>query len=260
MNLMYVDESGDPGYREDGKPYRLGNGPSPFFIRVGVIICESDWMRVVRRLREFRLKHALTRHDEIHASAIWAGREMPWARWHTSNRKALLADYLSLVGSCPEVSLLAVIIDKKNVRARHRRGLESERIRNPKLRSLELLAERFTSVLRTRGITERGLMILDSVEVADDQMHRGFQEYLYRASRNVREDRFIESCLAEPSESSEFLQMADACAYAVSRYMNSEDSLFDIIEKRFVRSKGKVVGIKIWPTPAVPAALPATGS
>src|SRR5258708_4991492 len=241
MNLMYVDESGDPGYRDDGHPYVLGKGPSPYFVRVGVIVNEGHWHRIVRALRQFRLDHHIGRSDEIHATHIFRGDGAPWSSWHSTDRKAFLKDYLSFVAGRNDLTLVGVVIDKSKVHSG-----SQERVRNPKLRSLELLTERFNQVLLNRR-DRLGLTILDSVEASDDQMHREFQSFLYAGSAHIQAQHFIESCLAEPSETSEFLQMADVCAHALIRHRCGVASDVPVVEPRFFRRGPTVVGLKVWP-------------
>ncbi len=237
MLLMYVDEAGDPGYRAGAAPYVLGSGPSPFFVRVGVVVHEAKWSKIVAAVRAFRLSHGLGRSDEIHASAIRRGKG-PFARLHSKQRSALLRDYAAFVGGQPDLTLVGVAIDKGCIR--------NPAQTNVKLRSLEFLTERFNSLLRVRKA--RGLMILDAVEAAEDQMHREFQNFLYEGSAHVQARRFIESCLAEPSETSEFLQMADVCANALLRHRCDQSSDFSLVEPRIYRYRGRTVGLKDWPT------------
>jgi len=63
MDLVYVDESGDPGVRE---------GSSRYFILCGLSVHHADWHEVTRHLEELRVRlaelHGLSPEAEIHAA------------------------------------------------------------------------------------------------------------------------------------------------------------------------------------------------
>ncbi|RPI62733.1 MAG: hypothetical protein EHM48_03610, partial [Planctomycetaceae bacterium] len=58
MHMMFVDESGDPGYPPDGNWKTWGG--STHFVRVGVIIHGWKWKAWHKLLMAFKVKHDLT--------------------------------------------------------------------------------------------------------------------------------------------------------------------------------------------------------
>ncbi len=68
MHMMFVDESGDPGY-PPGKKW-LGWGGSTHFVRVGVIIHGWKWKAWNDRLTSFKRNRGLTWDSEIRAGIV----------------------------------------------------------------------------------------------------------------------------------------------------------------------------------------------
>ena len=73
MHLMYVDESGDDGFKLN--PQSDTPGSSKFFIRTGLILHDRCWRRVNAEIKKFRTAHKIPGNVEIHASAIVRGGE-----------------------------------------------------------------------------------------------------------------------------------------------------------------------------------------
>ena len=72
MYMMFVDESGDPGYPPGGK--WKGWGGSTHFARVGVIIHGWKWWAWNDKLTSFKRNRGLTWDAEIKASDIRRGQ------------------------------------------------------------------------------------------------------------------------------------------------------------------------------------------
>ena len=67
MHMMFVDESGDPGYPPSGN--WQGWGGTRLFVRVGVIIHGWKWKTWHQRLFEFKHNRGLTWDAEIKADS-----------------------------------------------------------------------------------------------------------------------------------------------------------------------------------------------
>jgi len=135
MHMMFVDESGDPGYPPGGK--WAGWGGSTHFVRVGVIIHGWKWKAWHKLLMTFKVKHGLTWDTEIKASDIRRGSG-GFAGWDRARRDSFLANLMQLVGGNHDITLLGVAIDKRAVNTS-----KSDRLVKPQVRSLELLLERY---------------------------------------------------------------------------------------------------------------------
>jgi len=133
MHMMFVDESGDPGYPEGGGWRRWGG--SRFFARVGLIIHGWKWKAWNERLLRFKQNRGLTWDDEIRASDIRRGKRA-FVGWEQPRRAQFLQDLAALIGLNRDITLLGVIIDKSKVDVTQR-----DRLVKPDVRSLELLLE-----------------------------------------------------------------------------------------------------------------------
>ena len=112
MHMMFVDESGDPGYPKDGN---WGNwSASKSFVRVGLVIHGWKWKAWHQRLVSFKFNRGLMRDSEIKASHLRLGKGA-FVGWDEPRRHLFLADLAKLIGLNPEITLLAVAIDKTRI-------------------------------------------------------------------------------------------------------------------------------------------------
>lgn len=259
MHLMYVDESGDDGFKLDLPPDTPGS--SKVFIRTGLIVHDWCWRRVNSEIKRFRTSHEIPRNIEIHASAIMRGgkkqynregRRMDNLNWYgevmpnKDDRRKLLTELCRSIGSLSDITLICIVIDKTRIDQTHPEGFAHL----PKDRSWEFLIERYNLFLRRQkdGI---GIIISDAVEDQMEKTHRDFVKLIYENSPHVHEFRFIESIFFEPSDSSLMLQVADAASYAFYRKFAFQDSSFyDCLSEKIFSAKGRPegTGLKIWPS------------
>ena len=202
MHMMFVDESGDPGF---------GKGASDRYVRAGVIVHGWKWKGVDERIRAFKVTRGLDWRDEIRANDIRRGhnafRDKPPAE-----RQTFLEDLLDTIGrESPELSMIGVCIHKHMVDTSRR-----ERLVNPVVRSIELLLESYNAFLGRQ--TDRcGIVILDECEASNDANIRYFQNYLRRFSERIDARRIVEGTMFLSSGSSNLLQLADVCANVLFR-------------------------------------------
>jgi len=168
MHMMFVDESGDPGYPANG--WR-GWGGSKLFARVGVVIHGWKWKAWNERLLQFKFDRGLTWDVEIKASAIRRGSGA-FVGWDENRRKMFMDDLCTLIGLNADITLLGVVIDKTKINVSNR-----DRIVKPEVRSLELLLERYNYFLRCQQ-DKSGIVVLDPVKESSDDNLRRFQSYL----------------------------------------------------------------------------------
>lgn len=266
MHILYVDESGDDGFSGSGSFYP-NTTPSGYYIRTGIAIHDLKWHSIHQCIENFRHKYKIPPDVELHASAIYSGRDRKYIN-HTSRyvlnwfgknfpvrskRKQIVLDLCKLVANI-DLSIFYIIIDKARIKTSVLNYKEL-----PKLRSWEFLIERYNLYLNNQEDT-KGIIVSDAVTVSIESKHRDFAKAIYATSMHVQDIHFIESILFEPSESSNLLQLADICAFACGRKYNANDgSLFDILKAKIFSYNSTTVGygLKIWPDQKTPTSVSA---
>lgn len=242
MHMMFVDESGDPGYPPRGR--WSGWGGSTHFARAGVIIHGWRWQAWNNALVQFKKAAGLAWDAEIKASDIRRGSGC-FAGWPQAQRTRFLEDLLQLVGNSVDITLIGVLIDKQRVVT-----TKSARLANPSVRSLELLLERYNLFLRNQ--TDRsGIVILDPVKEKSDDNLRHFQSFLMAKSANMSPLHIVEGAFFAKSHTSNMVQIADVCSNVFYREhtRHAGSTEFALIKPRFWTLAGRLQGrgIKTWP-------------
>lgn len=243
MHMMFVDESGDPGYPKDGN-WTLWKG-SKCFARVGVIIHGWRWRAWDQRLRDFKRSRGLTWDSEIKASHIRRGQGV-FIGWVESRRTQFFHDLLTIIGGNEDFTLIGVNIDKQSVDIS-----KGDRMVKPQVRSLELLLERYNSYLHHQK-DQCGIVVLDPVDQMSDDNLRHFQGYLQNRSSHFNPLRIVEGTFFAKSHTSSLIQISDICTNVFYRHMlnmpGSKEE-FNLISSRFWRRNAKLqgYGIKKWP-------------
>jgi hypothetical protein len=243
MYMMFVDESGDPGYPADGKWTHFGG--SKIYTKVGVILHGWKWKAWNMRLLQFKKDNGLVWNDEIKASFIRRGKGC-FIGWDLARRMRFLNDLASLIGQHVDITLIGIVIDKRKVDIS-----QSDRMVKPDIRSMEFLLERYNSFLDSQK-DKAGIVVVDPTHENSDDEIRYFQSYLQTHSEHLKPLHIVESTFFAKSHTSNMIQVADVCTnifYHEMVYRRNEE-LYKAIYGRFHRIKGKVkgVGIKIWPS------------
>lgn len=242
MHMMFVDESGDPGYPPKGQ--WKGWGGSTHFARVGVIIHGWKWRAWDEKLMSFKRNRGLTLEMEIKASDIRRGTGA-FRGWDKPRRDFFLRDLMSLVGGNSDMTLLGVIINKRQVDI-----TQSERLVKPEIRTFELLLERYNLFLNHQE-DKSGIVILDPTKETNDDNLRYFQSFLQAQSPHLKPMRIVEGTFFAKSHTSHLIQIADLCSNIFYREMAHREKSADYkaIHPRFWHHQGKIqsFGIKKWP-------------
>ncbi|MDO8804386.1 MAG: DUF3800 domain-containing protein [Elusimicrobiota bacterium] len=243
MHMMFVDESGDPGYPPDGNWGKWGG--SKAFARVGLIIHGWKWRAWNEKLLEFKRTRGLLWDQEIKASDVRRGRRA-FSGWDGNRRKQFLLDLLQLVGGNPDITLIGVAINKGKVDTSRK-----ERLVKPEVRSLELLLESYNAFLQHQTRDRFGIVVLDPVKETSDDNLRHFQSFLQARSENLYPCHIVEGTFFAKSHTSNLIQMADVCANVFYREITGPGNLpeYQIIKKRLWRFAGRLSGngIRKWP-------------
>ncbi|KFN37946.1 hypothetical protein KN63_07065 [Smithella sp. F21] len=242
MYMMFVDESGDPGYPADGNWSRWGG--STHFARVGLIIHGWKWKAWNDRLMSFKRNRGLTWDVEIKASDIRRGKG-GFVGWDYARRQFFLQNLMELVGLNPDITLLGVVIDKRNVDT-----TQGSRRVKPEVCSLELLLERYNYFLHNQK-DKSGIVILDPTKEASDDNIRYFQSFLLAQSPKLQPLHIVEGTFFAKSHTSNLIQVADVCTNVFYREIvrGQKSPEFKSINPRFWRHNGRLkgCGIKEWP-------------
>lgn len=196
MYMMFVDESGDPGYPRHGE-WSKWQG-SLYYARVGVIIHGWKWKVWNRVLLDFKKRRGLTWDAEIKAHQLRKGAEA-FSGWEPARRRQFLLDLLSLIQGNEDITLLGVGIDKKKVDV-----TRSARVVRPGIRSLELLLERYNGFLGEQR-DQSGIVILDPMQESQDDNVRYFQSYLQEHSNNLKPLHIVEGTFFAKSHTSNLI-------------------------------------------------------
>lgn len=243
MYMMFVDESGDPGFPKNDV-WKKHEG-STHFIRVGAILHGWKWKTWNQRLADLKVNRGLTWDSELKASHIRRG-EGAFVGWDRPRRNWFMQGVLQLIGGNQDITLLGIVIDKTRVDTSKR-----DRMVKPEIRSMELLLERYNYFLHQQK-DKSGIVILDPVHGHSDDNIRYFQSYLQARSVHLQPLHIVESTFFAKSHTSNMIQVADICSnvfYWHETGKAGSRSEFTLISNRFWRYNGKIqgYGIKRWP-------------
>jgi hypothetical protein len=242
MHMMFVDESGDPGYPKDGNWATFGG--SKVFARLGLIIHGWKWKAWNERLVNFKKNRGLLWDAEIKASNLRHGSGT-FVGWDQPRREQFRTDLAKLIGLNRDFTLIAVVIDKTKVDV-----TQNARFVRPEVCSLELLLERYNQFLHAQS-DKAGIVVLDPVKEGSDDNLRYFQSFLQSHSPNLKPLHIVEGTFFAKSHTSNMIQLADFCCNVYYRDVTRKTSSanWKAIYPRFWRVNGKVTGfgLKRWP-------------
>lgn len=242
MHMMFVDESGDPGYPKDGN-WAKWHG-SKVYTRLGLIIHGWKWKSWNGRLVSFKFNRGLLWDAEIKASHLRRGQGA-FVGWDEARREQFLRDLSSLIGLNRDFALIGVAIDKTKVDT-----TQKDRLVRPDVRSLELLLERYNQFLHGQQ-DKAGIVVLDPTKDVSDDNLRYFQSFLQTQSPNLKPLHIVEGTFFAKSHTSNMIQLADFCCNVFFREVTRQDQSaeWEAIRPRFWKASGRVLGngIKHWP-------------
>jgi hypothetical protein len=242
MYMMFVDESGDPGYPPDGKWAKFGG--SKIFTKVGVILHGWKWKAWNERLLQLKKRNGLAWDDEIKASFIRKGKGC-FIGWDLPRRMGFLKDIAELIGNNLDITLIGIVIDKRKVDVS-----QNDRLVNPHIRSMEFLLERYNFFLDNQR-DKAGIVVLDPTHEKSDDELRYFQSYLQTHSEHLKPLHLVESTFFAKSHTSNMIQVADVCTNIFYHEIihHGNDDAYKAIHHRFFRFDGRLkgVGVKVWP-------------
>ncbi|MDT8343712.1 MAG: DUF3800 domain-containing protein [Thermohalobaculum sp.] len=229
MYLLYLDDSGSPGNRDER-----------YFVLAGVCIFERQVHWLSRNLDDLaaRLGHVEPAKLEFHASEILAGRKGSFWRQYgnVEARRGVLRQGLAAFRSLSnDTCLFGAVIDKASAYPE-----------DPVELAFEEICRRFDHFLRRQflgGNAQRGLLILDKhkSESRLQALAAEFRDAGHRwgVLRNLADVPFFVD-----SQVTRGIQFADMVAYALRRKFESGDSeFFNVIDDAFDAEGGVVHGL-----------------
>jgi len=240
--MMFVDESGDPGYPKDGDWSKFGG--SKLYTRLGLIIHGWKWKSWNQKIESFKRNRGLLWDSEIHSADVWQGKGA-FTGWDFKRRLAFILDLSTLIGRNPDFTLIGVVIDKAKVDTTQR-----DLFVKPEVRSLELLLERFNLFL-DRCHDKCGIVVLDPYQEHSDDNLRHYQSFLQSSSPHLKPLHIVEGTFFAKSHTSNMIQLADFCCNLFYREQSKQLNRpeWKEIHQRFWRMNNRIkgVGIKSWP-------------
>lgn len=243
MHMMFVDESGDPGYPKGGA-WTTWHGTT-VYARLGLVIHGWKWKTWNERLVSFKHNRGLLWDAEIKASHLRRGQGA-FVGWNELRRQQFLKDLSRLIGWNTDFTLLGVAIYKTKVDTD-----QKDRLVRPEVRSLELLPERYNRFLDAQH-DKAGIVVLAPTKDTSDDNLRHFQQFLQSQSPNLKPLHIVEGTFFAKSHTSNMIQLADFCCNVFFREVTRSDQSAEwkAIRPRFWRVDGRVLGngIKHWPS------------
>lgn len=226
MYFMYIDESGDPG---------LNSRISNYFILSGLIVHETDWLRLLNdfiALRRFQYqKYKLPIRAEIHAGTMINGRLSDNHNIQKNERFMILRGVIDWLSANNRSKVVSVIVDKTNFTS-------AEEVFEFAWKNLIQRFENFLAhTNKDNGANEHGIIVPDNtngdaVKKIERKMRKiNFVPSKYAGSRNIPIHFVIEDPFFKDSSESYFTQMIDVVSYF---------SLQFIQPNKYVKKQGAV--------------------
>lgn len=211
MYLIYVDESGDTGLPP--------SSPTPYFTLSGSVVHELRWHATLDAIIQFRRRlraaYGLKLREEIHAQHFMRAPGQA-VRIAKSLRLRLLRDVLDFQATLPDVSVVNVLVDKRQKPPRY------DVFEN----AWRALIQRFHNTLSHHNFPgpqnpdERGIVVTDET---DQKRLMGLARRMRRYNpvpstintgyRQIPIDSMVEDPVHRDSAHSYFIQLSDVNAY-----------------------------------------------
>lgn len=227
MYLLYLDDSGSPGNRNE-----------EYFVLGGIAIPEASvrWLSYEIEKVAQKILPNDPRSVEFHAATIFSGKEYPWNTLAKPERIQTIKNVLNVLNNAyPSIATFASAV--------HKYSYPSQ---DPVLMAFEDITSRFDYYVQRNSANndQKGLVIVDesSYEVGLQNLTRQFRNTGNRWGNQLR--TICEVPLFVDSKASRIVQLADHIAYSVFRRYNSNDlNYFNCIESKFDQKDNVIHGL-----------------
>ena len=252
MLVLFLDESGDHSLDKIDPQY-------PVFVLGGCIV-DLDYheRHIVSEVKKFKNK-VFNRDDLILHTADIARRKGVFRALTNKDFRAYFYKEINKLMSSLSYTVIACVIKKEDYLKRY--GIAAM---DPYMLSLKILVERFIFEIKSKGSTEKGIIIAESRdETLDNQLRlswielrTGGTEYLSAAEVRRQLD---ELHIRNKSKDIAGLQIADLIVSPIGRHVlgKQEKADWEIIKEKFRRSRdGRYKGFGLVVLPKKEEAAP----
>lgn len=173
----------------------------------------------------------------------------PYVHLTFDERRAFIEEIATAVSGWSFVRIFAECIDKAHFDA----GVAKVSVDEQALEQLVSRFEHYMSNVENAKPENKvhGVLIHDNNETVAKRHTELMQKFHKRGTLWTKIKHIIETPLFVNSELTGMVQIADMCSFILRRYLeNGETTLFNIIEKRFDKAHGKIVGVRHFSDPA----------
>ena len=227
MFLMYIDESGNTGTNYKDKD-------QPFLTMSGVIVKDTDWIRIDSEITELKQKLFKSTDVEIHAALMYNPRK----RTHFWGERSLVENLKSLESIVDfmvrsEIKLISCNISKQNIK----NHLGGDMKVDPYYFGLIVLSYWFDMFLISDN--SRGSIITDRIDSIDERITHSILNIL-RFTDEYNITNIIERPLKTDAKMSNLVQIADVAAFCFNKRIswrkkaklsNKEQHMVEIAQK-----------------------------
>ena len=233
MYLFYVDESGDPGPFDPGRPANTDGQGTPHYILSGLMIPAHEWRNYLLALvdikRAISQKWKLPMRKELHGTTLIHPRNDVAYKVIGGGRRArtdLYRFYLeNLTMRLPQAKLFNICLDKANP---HYASTGS--VKDLEALTWNYLTMRFEKTMqyeaKKSGQPIYGLIFADDTN--EDKVRKELRKmrvHNYIGGRNETVNHIIEDPTMRQSQHSYFVQAADMVSHALYRQQYPKGSL-----------------------------------
>ncbi|MEN2981223.1 MAG: DUF3800 domain-containing protein [Thermus sp.] len=250
--LMYVDESGDPGFQDPS--LSSAQGPSVHYILSGLIVSAADWRNCLSVLvdirRNIKRMHKIPMRVELKGSTLINPRGNSYMRRLNRRRRIGVYSYIfdEFVVRMPSARIINVYADKQRLRYRCSAN-DLERT------AWLFLIQRFDNFLFKQNTPSYGLICADQTNEAKVRrllrQMRVFNPVPIASSaggcHHIPVTRVMEDPIIRDSTDSYFIQFCDLVAHSLYRKMHPKGSyrrygvekLFDKLDPILLKSASR---------------------
>jgi len=216
---MYIDESGNTG-----TDYK--NVEQPYFTMSGIIIKDTDWVKLDHEISELKKDLFGTADIEIHAALMYnpkrSNKITPFWGYRTKdenwNSLEAVVDFISK----SKLALIYCIIDKRNIKNHLGQDIKVD----PYYFALIILSYYFDIFIKTTN--DKGIIITDKIDSVDEKITRIILDRL-RIESEYQINNIIERPLKTDSMMSNLVQLADVAAFFSNKMIllrNEKNNLY----------------------------------
>lgn len=222
MYLMYVDESGDDGFKKYS---------SRFYILSGMVVNEARWKECSSMIYEFKRglkeRYGIKIREELHAVELTQNNKyLPDIK--KSEKLSIFRTFLKVISRMPDVCIINVVVDKKD-----------------KPDSLDVfvtawatLVQRFENTLANKNfpgsnsVGNKGIIITDETDILKlkkiirKMRHHNWipnTEWYPPGARNLILHHIVEDPFFKPSHDTFMIQAADIVAYSLHQHLDPSE-------------------------------------